>query len=47
MNVPQIIPFHHAYPRPQVLTPQKKNSDQQTVTFQEVLKKKMKQKNGR
>jgi hypothetical protein len=45
MNVPKIIPFHNAYPRPQGLTPQKKNTTlTQTATFQEILKKKMNQK---
>ncbi len=42
MNVPQMMPFHHAYPRPQVTTPPKKdNAMDKPVTFKEVLLEKL------
>ncbi|GIP28066.1 hypothetical protein J23TS9_31960 [Paenibacillus sp. J23TS9] len=45
MNVPQMMPFHHAYPRPQVTAVQKKdNSIDKPLTFKEVLTEKLNQK---
>ncbi|KHF36934.1 hypothetical protein VQ056_28285 [Paenibacillus sp. JTLBN-2024] len=47
MNVPRIAPFHHSYPRPQIIASRKKENLEQNATFKELLMKKMKQKQQR
>lgn len=45
MNVPQMMPFHHAYPRPQVAAqPKKDPSMEKAMSFKEVLMDKLNQK---
>lgn len=45
MNVPSMMPFHHAYPRPQVIAPPKKDTSvNKPITFKEVLTEKLSQK---
>ncbi|GAB6992288.1 hypothetical protein [Paenibacillus pini] len=45
MNVSGMMPFHHSFPRPQVLSQQKKDqSNEKPLSFKEVLHEKMSQK---